>query len=127
MVGRAGIRCRGHRDATSPSGYVALQAGAGGSSSPAPPTKTPDGDHHRVACVPLASLDRGHWRGTRQRPERIELRVLALWPPRTGFIRPVGAADAVKHSLALLINQACEQLLREPEHKRPGKNLCGRV
>ena len=60
-------------------------------------------------------------------PERIVLQVLALWPPRTGFTRPVGAADIIKHSLALLINQACKQLLREPEHKRPGKNLCGRV
>jgi hypothetical protein len=45
---------------------------------------------------------------------------------RTG-LRLVGAAHIVKDGLALLIDKACEQLLRIPKHQCPGKDLRGCV
>ena len=42
-------------------------------------------------------------------------------------MRPVGAAHIVEYGLALLIDKACEQLLRIPKHQRPGKDLRGGV
>ena len=40
-------------------------------------------------------------------------------------MRAFGAAYIVEYSLALLINKACEQLLRIPEYQRPGEDLRG--
>ena len=45
----------------------------------------------------------------------------------TGLLLLVGTAHAFEHRLALLIDKACEELLRVPKHQRPGKDLAWRV
>lgn len=45
----------------------------------------------------------------------------------TGLLLLVGTAHAFEHRLALLIDKACEELLRVPKQQRPGKDLRGRI
>ena len=42
-------------------------------------------------------------------------------------LRPVGPAHVFEHGLTLLVHKPREQLLRVPEHQRPGQDLRGGV